>query len=34
MKRAAAVIGRQVQHVTRLINHLLDMERIDNVQIN
>jgi len=30
MKRAAAIIGRQVQHVTRLINDLLDMERIDN----
>ena len=30
MKRAAEIIGRQVQHVTRLINDLLDMERIDN----
>jgi two-component system CheB/CheR fusion protein len=30
MKQAAAVIGRQVQHVTRLINDLLDLERIDN----
>ena len=30
MKRAAAIIARQVQHVTRLINDLLDMERIDN----
>jgi signal transduction histidine kinase len=30
MKRAAGIIGRQVQQVTRLINDLLDMERIDN----
>lgn len=30
MKRAAGIIGRQVQHVTRLINDLLDVERIDN----
>ena len=30
MKRAADIIGRQVQHVTRLINDLLDSERIDN----
>ena len=30
MKRAAEIIGRQVQHVTRLINDLLDIERIDN----
>ena len=30
LKRAAEIIGRQVQHVTRLINDLLDMERIDN----
>src|SRR5688500_17224396 len=30
MKRAAEIIGRQVQHVTRLIDDLLDMERIDN----
>jgi signal transduction histidine kinase len=30
MKHAAEIIGRQVQHVTRLINDLLDMERIDN----
>lgn len=30
MKRAAAIIGRQVRHVTRLINDVLDMERIDN----
>lgn len=28
--RAAEIIGRQVQHVTRLVNDLLDMERIDN----
>ena len=26
MKRAAEIIGRQVQHVTRLINDLLDIE--------
>lgn len=30
MKRAAEMIGRQVQHVTRLINDLLDIERIDH----
>jgi signal transduction histidine kinase len=30
MKHAAEIIGRQVQHITRLINDLLDMERIDN----
>ena len=30
MKRAAEVVGRQVQHVTRLINDLLDMERMDH----
>ena len=30
MKRAADIIGRQVQHVTRLVNDLLDMERIDH----
>ena len=30
MKRAAGIIGRQVQHLTRLINDLLDMERIEN----
>jgi signal transduction histidine kinase len=30
MKRAADIIGRQVQLVTRLINDLLDIERIDN----
>jgi signal transduction histidine kinase len=30
MKRAAEIIGRQVQHVTRLVNDLLDMERIDH----
>lgn len=30
MKRAAEVIGRQVQYVARLINDLLDMERIGN----
>jgi signal transduction histidine kinase len=30
MKRAAEIIGRQVQLVTRLINDLLDMERITN----
>lgn len=30
MKRAADIIGRQVQQVTRLINDLLDLERIDN----
>lgn len=30
MKHAAEIIGRQVQHVTRLINDLLDMERIGN----
>ena len=30
MKHAADIIIRQVQHVTRLINDLLDMERIDN----
>jgi signal transduction histidine kinase len=30
MKHAAEIIGRQVQHVTRLVNDLLDMERIDN----
>ncbi len=30
MKRASDIIGRQVQVVTRLINDLLDMERIDN----
>lgn len=30
MKRAADIIGRQVQQVTRLINDLLDIERIDN----
>jgi len=29
-KHAAEVIGRQVQHVTRLVNDLLDMERIDH----
>jgi signal transduction histidine kinase len=29
-KRAAEIIGRQVQHVTRLVNDLLDTERIDN----
>lgn len=29
-KRAAEIIGRQVQQVTRLINDLLDMARIDN----
>lgn len=30
MKRAADIIGRQVQQITRLINDLLDVERIDN----
>lgn len=30
MKRAADIIGRQVQLVTRLVNDLLDLERIDN----
>ena len=30
MKRAADIIGRQVQQVSRLINDLLDLERIDN----
>lgn len=30
MKRAAEIIARQVRHITRLINDLLDMERIDN----
>jgi len=30
MKRAADIISRQVQYVTRLINDLLDMERIDH----
>ncbi len=30
MKRAADIIGRQVQLVTRLVNDLLDIERIDN----
>jgi signal transduction histidine kinase len=30
MKRAADIISRQVQLVTRLINDLLDIERIDN----
>jgi two-component system CheB/CheR fusion protein len=30
LKRAADIIGRQVQQVTRLINDLLDIERIDN----
>jgi signal transduction histidine kinase len=30
MKRAADIIGRQVQQVTRLIDDLLDIERIDN----
>lgn len=30
MKRAAEIIGRQVQQVTRLINDLLDTERIAN----
>ena len=30
MKRAADIIGRQVQHLTRLVNDLLDLERIDN----
>ena len=30
MKRAADVIGRQVQQVTRLINDLLDAARIEN----
>lgn len=29
-KHAAEIIGRQVQHVTRLINDLLDLERIDH----
>ena len=30
MKGAAEIIGRQVQHVTRLINDLLDISRIDS----
>ena len=30
MKHAAEIIGRQVQQITRLINDLLDMERIDH----
>ena len=30
MKRAADIIGRQVHQVTRLINDLLDISRIDN----
>ena len=30
MKHAADIIGRQVQQITRLINDLLDLERIDN----
>jgi signal transduction histidine kinase len=30
MKRAADIIGRQVQQITRLISDLLDIERIDN----
>jgi signal transduction histidine kinase len=30
MKRAADIISRQVQHVTRLIDDLLDLERIDH----
>lgn len=30
MKHAAEIIGRQVRHVTRLIDDLLDLERIDN----
>lgn len=33
MKRAADIIGRQVQHVTRLINDLLDLERIDHGKV-
>ena len=30
LKHAADIIGRQVQQITRLINDLLDMSRIDN----
>jgi signal transduction histidine kinase len=30
LKRAADIIGRQVQQLTRLINDVLDIERIDN----
>ena len=30
MKHAAEIISRQVQHVTRLINDLLDLERIEH----
>lgn len=30
MKRAAEIIGRQVQQITRLINDLLDVERIEH----
>ena len=34
LKRAADIISRQVQLVTRLINDLLDMERIDNGKLH
>jgi signal transduction histidine kinase len=30
LKHAAEIIGRQVKHITRLINDLLDLERIEN----
>ena len=30
MKHATEIIARQVRHITRLINDLLDLERIDN----